>query len=128
MAISAVVTFHVRDGRQGEQVENLKAVKRLVERGGGTFRVHRQLFGSQVNHLFIVSEFKDWNGFAKVRSDPEFSQLVERFAEAPTRRLTWLAQMYMRSSQSKPREGHLHGTKLSSARAEALPPAKTESH
>jgi hypothetical protein len=25
-----------------------------------------------------VSEYKDWNGFAKVRSDPEFSQLVER--------------------------------------------------
>jgi hypothetical protein len=33
MAISSVVTFHVRYGRQGEQVENLKAVKRLVERG-----------------------------------------------------------------------------------------------
>ena len=78
MAISAVATFHLRDGRQGEQVENLKAVKRLVERGGGTFRVHRQRFGSQVNHLVAVSEYKDWNGFAKVRSDPEFSQLVER--------------------------------------------------
>ena len=78
MAISSVVTFRVRDGREGEQVENLKAVKRLVERGGGTFRVHRQRFGSQVNHLVAVSEYKDWNSFAKVRSDPEFSQLVER--------------------------------------------------
>ena len=78
MAISLVVTFHVRDGRQGEQVENLKAVKRLVERAGGNFRVHRQLFGSQVNHLVGVSEYKDWNSFVKVRSDSEFSQLVER--------------------------------------------------
>jgi len=78
MAISSVVTFHVRDGRLGEQMENLQAVKRLVERGGGTFRVHRQIFGSQVNHLAVVSEYKDWNGFAKVRSDPEFVQLVER--------------------------------------------------
>jgi hypothetical protein len=78
MAISAVVTFHVKDGRLGEQVENLKAVKRLVEQGGGTFRVHRQLFGSLVSHLVVVSEYKDWNGFTKVRSDPEFSQLVER--------------------------------------------------
>ena len=78
MAISAVVTFHVRDGRQGEQAENLKAVKRLVELAGGTLRVHRQVFGSQVNHLVAVSEYKDWNGFVKVRSDPEFSQLVER--------------------------------------------------
>ena len=78
MAISSVVTFHVREGRLGEQVENLKAVKRLVERGGGTFRVHRQLFGSQAGNLVVVSEYKDWNGFAKVRSDSEFSQLVER--------------------------------------------------
>jgi len=30
MVISSLVTFHVRDGRQSEQVENLKAVKRLV--------------------------------------------------------------------------------------------------
>ena len=78
MAISSVVTFRVRDGREGEQLENLKAVKRLVERGGGTFRVHRQIFGSQVNHLVVVSEYKDWNGLVKVRSDPEFSQLIER--------------------------------------------------
>jgi hypothetical protein len=77
MAVSAVVTFHVRDGKHAEQVENLKAVKRLVERAGGSFRVHRQIFGSQVNRLVAVSEYKDWNGFAKVRSDPEFSQLVE---------------------------------------------------
>jgi hypothetical protein len=78
MAISLVVTFHVRDGRQSEQVENLKAVKRLVERGDGTFMDHRQLFGSQVSRLVVVSEYRDWNGFVKVRSDPEFSQLVER--------------------------------------------------
>ena len=77
MAISAVATFHVRDGKHEAQVENLKAVKRLVERAGGTFRVHRQIFGSQVNRLVVVSEYKDWNGFAKVRSDPEFLQLVE---------------------------------------------------
>ena len=77
MAISAVVTFHVRDGKHEAQVENLKGVKRLVERGGGTFLVHRQIFGSQVNRLVVVSEYKDWNSFATVRSDPEFLQLVE---------------------------------------------------
>ena len=58
-------------------MENLKGVKRLVERGGGTFLVHRQIFGSQVNRLVVVSEYKDWNFFATVRSDPEFLQLVE---------------------------------------------------
>ena len=46
--------------------------------GVGSGRVFRQLFGRQVNHLVVVSEYKDWNGFVKVRSDPEFSQLVER--------------------------------------------------
>ena len=78
MAISAVLSFRPRDGRLGEQLENLKAVKRLVERAGGTFRTHRQLFGAQANTLVAVSEYKDWNGFAKLRSDPEFVKLVER--------------------------------------------------
>jgi len=78
MAVSAVIMFRPRDGRLGEQMENLKAVKRLVERAGGTFRVHRQTFGAQANTLVAVSEYKDWNGIAKVRSDPEFVQMVER--------------------------------------------------
>jgi hypothetical protein len=78
MPISAVITFRPRDGRMGEQLENLKTVKRLVERAGGTFRVHRQTFGAQANALVAVSEYKDWSGLAKVRSDPEFNQTVER--------------------------------------------------
>lgn len=85
MSVSAVLSFRPRDGRAGEQINNLKAVKGLVERAGGTFRVHRQLFGSQAGNLVAVSEYKDWNGFAKLRSDPEFMQLVEsiRTADAP---------------------------------------------
>jgi uncharacterized protein (DUF1330 family) len=82
MAISAVITSRARDGRVSEQLENLKGVKRLVERGGGTFRVHRQLFGSQADTLVAVSEFKDWNAFAKVRTDPEFAQAIERIRSA----------------------------------------------
>jgi quinol monooxygenase YgiN len=78
MAVSAVITFRVRDGRLGEQLENLKEVKRMVERAGGTFRVHRQLFGSQMNSIVAVSEYKDWAGFAKIRSDKEFTQFVEK--------------------------------------------------
>lgn len=78
MAVSAVINFRARDGRLGEQLENFKAIKRLVERAGGTFRVHRQLFGAQTNTLVAVSEYKDWNAFAKLRSDSEFLQLIER--------------------------------------------------
>lgn len=77
-AVSAVLSFRPRDGRMGEQMENMKLVKRLVERSGGIFRVHRQLFGAQAGTLVAVSEYKDWNGFSKVRSDPEFQQLVDR--------------------------------------------------
>jgi hypothetical protein len=83
MAISAVLTFRARDGRVGEQLENLKAVKKLVERAGGTFRVHRQLFGGQASTMVAVSEYKDWNGFAKLRSDAEFMKLVDRIRSAP---------------------------------------------
>jgi len=83
MAVSAVLNFRPRDGRLGEQLENLKAVKRLVERAGGTFRVHRQLFGAQANTLVAVSEYKDWNGLAKLRSDPEFVQTVDRIRSGP---------------------------------------------
>jgi hypothetical protein len=64
-------------------VEIIKAVKRLIERGGGSVRVHRQIFGSQANRLVVVSEYKDWNGFAQVRSDPDFSQLVVHARGAP---------------------------------------------
>jgi hypothetical protein len=78
MAISAVITFRARDGRPGEQLENIKAVKRPVERVGGTLRVHSQTFGQQVNTVVAVSEYRDWTGLAKVRSDPEFVQIVER--------------------------------------------------
>ncbi len=82
MALSAVIVFRARDGRLREQLENIKGVKRLVERAGGTLRVHRQLFGAQANALVAVSEYKDWNGFAKLRSDPEFLQLVDRIRSA----------------------------------------------
>jgi len=78
MAVSAAITFRARDGRLGEHLENLKAIKRLVEGAGGTFRIHRQLFGAQINTLVAVSEYKDWNGFAKIRSDSEFLKLIER--------------------------------------------------
>ena len=50
----------------------------MVGRAGGTFRIHRQVFGAQASALIAVSEYKDWNGLANLRSDPEFSQLVER--------------------------------------------------
>jgi len=57
MAVSGVISFRIRDGRMSEQLENFKEVKRMVERAGGTFRVYRQLFGSQMNSIVAVSEY-----------------------------------------------------------------------
>lgn len=63
MAISAVATFHLRDDRQSEPVENLKALKRLVEREGGTFRFHRRIFvGGKINdfdEVQIIGAFRE---------------------------------------------------------------------
>ena len=83
MAVTSTISLRVREGRLGEQIELLKGVKRLVERAGGTLRVHRQIFGSQMNTLVVVGEYKDWNSFAKLRSDPELAQLVERARSGP---------------------------------------------
>jgi hypothetical protein len=41
-----------------------------------------------------VSEFKDWNGFVKVRSDSEFSQLIERIRGSANPAADLVAQMY----------------------------------
>jgi hypothetical protein len=76
--VSSVTSLRPRDGRVGETLENVKAIKRLVERAGGTLRVHRQQYGAQVRILVVVIEYKDWNGIAKIRSDPEYLQLIDR--------------------------------------------------
>ena len=67
MAISAVITFRPRDGRLGEQMENLKGIKRFARNrhpesaggrtaGGTNSGSHRQTFGTQINTLVAVSE------------------------------------------------------------------------
>ena len=78
MAVILVATFHVRPGRHGELFEALKIPKRIVERAGSTFNVRRQAFGAQPNDVVAVAQHADWAAFAKVRSDPELVQFLER--------------------------------------------------
>jgi uncharacterized protein (DUF1330 family) len=82
MAITSVLTVRVRDGKMKEILENLKSVKRIVERAGGTYRVVREIFGATPNALSSVSEYPDWNSLAKVRSDPEMQQLLLRLRDS----------------------------------------------
>jgi len=68
MAVSGVISFRIRDGRMSEQLENFKEVKRMVERAGGTFRVYRQLFGSQMNSIVGSERVRGLGGLREDRS------------------------------------------------------------
>jgi hypothetical protein len=89
MAVRAVGVFHVRPGKYGQLFEALNVVKKIVERGGGTFVVSRQVFGPQPGSVVAVGRYADWAMFAKVRSDAEFEQFLERMRNNPDRRRTW---------------------------------------
>ena len=83
MAVLSVAVSRVRDGQRTQTLDALKAIKKFVERAGGTFRVSAQMYGGQAGALVSVSEFADWNGLAKFRSDPELRQLRERISADP---------------------------------------------
>ena len=83
MTVVAASVFRVQPGRLGDLLENLKMVKKAVERAGGTYSVRRQIVGPQPNHVFAVAQYPDWNALAKVRSDTELRQLLERVRSNP---------------------------------------------
>jgi len=59
----------------------IKTVKRVVEKAGGRYRAVRQVFGPNPNAISSIAEFDDWNGLAKMRSDPEMQQLRARILQ-----------------------------------------------
>ena len=83
MTLVAASAFRVHPGRLGELLENLKMVKKAVEHAGGTYSVRRQIVGPQPNNIFAVAQYPDWNALAKVRSDAELRQLLERVRSNP---------------------------------------------
>jgi len=83
MAVRAVAVFHVRPGKYGQLFEALNVVKKIVERGGGTFVASRQVFGPQPGSVVAVGRYADWAMFAKVRSDAEFEQFLEKMRNNP---------------------------------------------
>jgi hypothetical protein len=45
--------------------------------------VQRQALGPQPGNVVVLSQYADWGGFAKLRSDPEFAQFVETMPNNP---------------------------------------------
>ena len=78
MTVVAVSMLRVQPGRLGEVLENLRMIKKAVERAGGTYTVRRQIVGPQPNNIFAVAQYPDWSALAKARSDTELRQLMER--------------------------------------------------
>jgi hypothetical protein len=78
MAITLATMLKVRPGKQNELFENLKTVKKAVERAGGTYAVRREVAGPQPNNIITVAQYPDWSHLGKVRSDPEVQKLMDR--------------------------------------------------
>jgi hypothetical protein len=83
MTVTSVVAFHVRAGKEGQLLEAIKTVKKIIERVGGTVKVNRQVFGPQPGDVVVVAEYADWSGLAKLRSDADFQQFVEKMRNNP---------------------------------------------
>ena len=83
MTVRSVVVFHPRPGKDGQLLEAIKTVKKIIERNGGTLMVTRQVIGPQPGDVVAVAQYDDWNGFGKVRSDSELQQLLERMRNNP---------------------------------------------
>ena len=75
--IRVVANFRVKAGREANLVEAARAFKKHVERLGATFVVVRQVAGPEAGNIVGVSQYSDWNHFAKAQSDREFAQLLE---------------------------------------------------
>ncbi len=78
MAITVATMLKVRPGKGHELFENLKTVKKAVERAGGTYAVRREVAGPQPNSIITVAQYPDWGHLGKVRSDPELQKLIDR--------------------------------------------------
>ena len=83
MAVRAVVVFHPRPGKDSQLLEAIKAVKKIIERNGGALVVNRQVLGPQPGDVVAVSQYEDWSGYGKVRSDPELQQFLDRMRSNP---------------------------------------------
>jgi hypothetical protein len=79
--IRVVVNFRVRAGREPDLLEAGKTVKKLLDSLGVTLFIVRQVAGPETGNIIAVQQYSDWTHFAKVQSDREIAQFVERMRQ-----------------------------------------------
>lgn len=75
--VREVVNFRVKPGHEAKLLEAVRAAKKHFDRLGATFFVVRQVVGPEVPNIVAVSQYSDWNHYAKLRSDGEIAQFLE---------------------------------------------------
>jgi hypothetical protein len=75
--IRTVVNFRVKAGNEAKLLEALRAAKKLFDRLGTTFFVVRQVYGPESGNIAAVTQYSDWNHFARAQSDLEVAQFLE---------------------------------------------------
>ena len=76
-AIRVVANFRVKPGREANLLEAGRAFKKHMDRLGATFVVVRQVAGPESGNIVGVTQYSDWNHFAKATSDRESAQFLE---------------------------------------------------
>ena len=76
--IREVVNFRLKAGKEPDLLEAAKTIKKHFDRLGVTLFVVRQVAGPESGNIIGVEQYSDWNHFAKVRSDPEIAQFLDR--------------------------------------------------
>jgi hypothetical protein len=76
-AVRVVVNFRLKPGKEADLLQAAGAVKKHVERLGGTLLVVRQVAGPESENIVAIHQYSGWDHFAKAASDREFAQLFE---------------------------------------------------
>jgi len=76
-AVRVVVNFRMKPGKEADLFEGLRTIKKHHDRLGAGFSVVRQAFGPDAGNIVAVGQYSSWDAFAKLESDPEFTQLLQ---------------------------------------------------
>jgi hypothetical protein len=76
-AVRVVVNFRVKQGKEADLLEGIRAVKKHLDRLGEGLTVVRQVFGPEAGNIVAVGQCSGWDHFARVQSDPEFAKLLQ---------------------------------------------------
>ncbi len=75
MAIMSALMLKVRPGKEKDLLELLKTVKKAVERAGGTYAVHREVFGPATQQYCRDRGLSRLGSFVKSQVRPRTSEV-----------------------------------------------------